>query len=79
MTFNSSAFSYNGRKYSFSAILSWSNTDPGLSRALDISHIDSFYYSSEMNSLLLRGYLEYTDTNGLVDIVLDKQFAYLEI
>lgn len=72
MTFNTSAFQYNGRKYSFTAILSWSNSDPKKATALDNSHIDSFYYSSEMNSLFLRGYVEYTDTNGSVDVVLDK-------
>ena len=32
-----------------------------------------------MNTLFLRGYVEYTDTRGLVDKILDKQFAYCEI
>lgn len=47
--------------------------------ALDASHIDSFYYSNEMNSLFLRGYLEYTDTNGLVDAVLGVQHAFIDV
>ena len=76
---NTTTFQYNGARYSFTAIISWDQTDQSKSRALDNSHINSFMYENEMNTLFLRGYIEYTDTRGEVDIILDKQFAYCEI
>lgn len=77
--FNTSAFQYNGRRYNFTAIVEWDQTDPSKSTALDNNHINSFYYSNEINKLFLTGYIEYTDTRGLIDKILDKQFAYCEI
>lgn len=77
--FNTSAFQYNGRRYNFTAIISWDQTDPKKSTALDNNHINSFMYTNEINTLFLKGYVEYTDTRGLIDKILDKQFAYCEI
>lgn len=77
--FNTSAFQYNGRRYNFTAVLWWDKSDPKKSTALDNNHINSFMYTNEINTLYLKGYVEYTDTRGLIDRILDKQFSYLEV
>lgn len=78
-TLNPSAFQYGGKRFIFTAILSWDQNDPSKSTALDNNHINSFYYQNEINQLYLTGYIEYTDVRGEIDKIFDKQFSYCEI
>lgn len=75
--FSGQTFRYGGKKYTFQATLR--SIDEEVNVVLDNNAVKVFEYESELNSLLIRGSIEYTDAYGNVDKLLEKPGSYCEI
>jgi len=75
--FSGQTFRYDGRKYTFQATLR--TYDGDVEVTLDNQALTVFEYESELNSLVHRGSIQYTDSYGSVDKFLEKPGSYCEV